>query len=333
MLTLTVPSLLSLLRWKLCRCSVQIQRQHILQWSAACSNPRCECVSDSCVWFLPIICPSRIHTLHRSLSLSRVFSQRTKRSSSTTPSWLFYRRRLSCRLLTPSWRAISRPSDGWWPPRLASRLSPSCLSKNAAVIPSAPRCLLFLWSILSVELLVTGMLCHSKVWSRVWSHRCNVNMNPYISVCPFLPVSYPSCSSPESFLTVCRPGPLLSLFCFHLWLLDRHFRREVMSLSRAAGLNLSWPSLSRHLISHLIHIFVPPSLSHYLLCPFYPLHFCIPQYLKNQVAFPGHWDVWEELYLLFLTCSCEANEPWLVFLERFIARVAWCFPSQTQTLY
>lgn len=76
-------------------------------------------------------------SLSLSVSLSvlfRVFSLRTKRSSSTTPSWLFYPRRLSCRLLMLSWRAISRPSDAWWPPRLASRLSPSCLSKDAADI-------------------------------------------------------------------------------------------------------------------------------------------------------------------------------------------------------
>lgn len=66
--------------------------------------------------------------------LFRVFSLRTKRSSSTMPSWHFYPRRQSCQLLTLSWRAISRPSAAWWPPRLASRLSHSCLSKNEAVI-------------------------------------------------------------------------------------------------------------------------------------------------------------------------------------------------------
>lgn len=41
------------------------------------------------------------------------------------------------------------------------------------------------------------MLCHSKVWSRVWTHRCNVNMNPYISVCPVsVSPSSPSSSCP-----------------------------------------------------------------------------------------------------------------------------------------
>lgn len=140
-----------------------------------------------------------------SLSLSvpfRVFSQRTKRSSSTTPSWLCYLRRLSCRLSMPSWRAISRPSDAWWPPRLASRLSPSSLSKDAADT-LLHLLALFLSKSTYVELLITGMLCHSKVWSRVWTHRCNVNMNPYISVCPLsVCISYPSCSFPESVWAV-----------------------------------------------------------------------------------------------------------------------------------
>lgn len=112
--------------------------------------------------------------------LFRVFSLRTKRSSSTMPFWRFCPRRLSCLLLTLSWRAISRLSDGWWPQRPASRLLPSYPSKNAAVI-CVHLALIFSW----VSCWLTGMLCHSKVWSRVWRHRCNVNMSPYISVSPF----------------------------------------------------------------------------------------------------------------------------------------------------
>lgn len=130
---LIVPSLPLLLRWKLCRCSVQIQCQHILQWSPARSNARRECVQVSA-------CDLSAFTLLVSSSLSlpffslcRVFSPRTKRSSSTMPSWHFYPRRLSCQPWTLSWRATSRPFDGWWPRRLASRLLLSCLSKNAAV--------------------------------------------------------------------------------------------------------------------------------------------------------------------------------------------------------
>lgn len=71
------------------------------------------------------------HQLPCACSLHRVCSQRTKRSWSTTPSWPFYLRRLSCLRWTLSWRAISRPFAVWWPPRLVSRPSPSCLSKDA----------------------------------------------------------------------------------------------------------------------------------------------------------------------------------------------------------
>lgn len=92
----------------------------------------------------------------------------------------------------PSWRAISRPFDGWWPPRPASRLSHSCPSKTWAlchfyfffIFFFIPPCFYFFTVYLQAELLVTGMLCHSKVWSRVWRHRCNVNIYSYISVCP-----------------------------------------------------------------------------------------------------------------------------------------------------
>lgn len=96
------------------------------------------------------------------------------------------------------------------------------------------------------ELLVTGMLCHSKVWSRVWTHRCNVNMNPYISVCPFsVCISYPS----WSFSTVCPS--CLSAFFFYLC--SAFISGCTMSTSkgrlccftlfgRAVCLDLSWPS-------------------------------------------------------------------------------------------
>lgn len=148
---LIVPSLPSLLRWELCRCSVQIQRQHILQWSAACSNARCEYVQVLCN-LGPSICPSRIHshfpTFIALIFLFRVFSLRTKRSSSTTPFSLFYPKRLSYQLLTLSWRAIFRLFDGWWPRRLASRLLPSCLSKTAEVILLLPPAFIYLKYIL-----------------------------------------------------------------------------------------------------------------------------------------------------------------------------------------
>lgn len=57
---LIVPSLPPLLRWKLCRCSVQIQCQHILQWSPARSNTRRECASV-CDWCPPLC--SHAHSL------------------------------------------------------------------------------------------------------------------------------------------------------------------------------------------------------------------------------------------------------------------------------
>lgn len=168
------------------------------------------------------------------------------------------------------------------------------------------------------------MLCHSKVWSRVWSHRCNVNMNPYISVCPV------ACLCLLSFLFFSRVflsclsiilSSLLSLSCFHLKLLDRHFRREVMSLSRAVCLDLSWPSSLAISYSYFCaSIPLPLSAS--------PILSFTSQYFKNPVVFLGHWDVWEELYLLFIICSCEANQPKLAFLKDSL--LAWCFPSCNQ---
>lgn len=59
------------------------------------------------------------------------------------------------------------------------------------------------------ELLVTGMLCHSKVWSRVWTHRCNVNMNPYISVCPFSVFHILLDLFPQSVLAVYQPSSFI----------------------------------------------------------------------------------------------------------------------------
>lgn len=70
------------------------------------------------------------------------------------------------------------------------------------------------------------MLCHSKVWSRVWSHRCNVNMNPYISVCPFACLCFLSrftLFQSLSLPSIDQPSPLLSRFCFHL----RRFRQAL----------------------------------------------------------------------------------------------------------
>lgn len=68
------------------------------------------------------------------------------------------------------------------------------------------------------ELLVTSMLCRSKVWSRVWTHRCDVIMNPYISVCPLARLSrFPLSLSRLAI----GPPPRLSLSCFHLSALHR----------------------------------------------------------------------------------------------------------------
>lgn len=136
-------------------------------------------VSESCVIFRPSVSLTRSHTWPFLISLSRVFSLRTKRSSSTMPFWHFCPRKLNCLHLTLSWRVISRLFDGWWPQRPASRLLLSYPSKKAAVI-----CIHLALIFSRVSCWLTGMLCHSKVWSRVWRHRCNVNMNPYISVSP-----------------------------------------------------------------------------------------------------------------------------------------------------
>lgn len=194
---LIMPSFL-LHRWKFCRCRVQIQCQHILQRCASCSDTRCEWVWVLCD-FLPICLP---HTWPSILLFFffRVFSLRTKRSSSTMPFWHFYPRRLNYLHLTLSWRVISRLFDGWWPQRPASRRLPSYPSKNAVVI-----CVHLALIFSRVSCLLTGMLCHSKVWSRVWRHRCNVNMNPYISVPPFA-CFHPSTASffLDLYLAVCR---------------------------------------------------------------------------------------------------------------------------------
>ena len=133
--------------------------------------------------------------------LFRVFSLRTKRSSSTMPFWHFCPRRLNCLHLMLSWRVISRLFDGWWPRRLASRLLPSYPSKNAAVICVH---LALIFSRLSCWL--TAMLCHSKVWSRVWRHRCNVNMNPYISVSPSACFSFFDCKLFPKYILSCLSG-------------------------------------------------------------------------------------------------------------------------------
>lgn len=162
------------------------------------------------------------------------------------------------------------------------------------------------------------MLCHSKVWSRVWTHRCNVNMNPYISVCPLsVCISYPSCSFPESFLSCQLISPLFFYLCsaFISGLLDRHFRGEVMSLHSIQSSCLPRFVLTFHSRHLILFTFMPPFLSQYLLWSFCPLHFCKSRIFKKLVIFPGHWDVWEELYLLFIPYSCEANKPELVFLK------------------
>lgn len=94
---LILPSLLPLLRWKLCRRGVQIQREHLLQRRAARCNPRRECVQSK---LFMSIDQSTIPTNFPPLSLSvllRASSLRTKRSSSTMPSWLFCPRSSSCR--------------------------------------------------------------------------------------------------------------------------------------------------------------------------------------------------------------------------------------------
>lgn len=175
------------------------------------------------------------------------------------PFWLFYPRRLSRRLLTQSWKAIFRPSDAWWPLRPASRLSPSFLSKTVA--EKSHHFFTFVsLKYISVELLVTGMLCHSKVWSRVWTHRCNVNMNPYISVYLCLSVSFllivfqsfsavPAFSSFILVLLSSQTGSSEGRLC--------HFTL----FSRAVCLN-----------------FVLLSLSHYLRWSFYPLCLCISHF-------------------------------------------------------
>lgn len=99
------------------------------------------------------------------------------------------------------------------------------------------------------------MLCHSKVWSRVWRHRCNVNMNPYISVCRFLAFSFfLSCLSISLLLFYLASAFIC--FLFH-W----RFRREVISPIRAVRLDLSWPSplaISSHFCASFSHL--PSSL-------------------------------------------------------------------------
>lgn len=202
------------------------------------------------------------------------------------PFWLFYPRRPSSRLLTQSWKAISRPFDAWWPPRLASRLSPSFLSKNVAHMSlDFPAFISFKYTY--VELLVTGMLCHSKVWSRVWTHRCNVNMNPYISVYPL--------SVSVSFLLIvfrvflsCLSTSRLFFYLSSAFIsdvLDGFFRGEVMSFTL----------FSR--IACVDHFILYDCVYHIFKSSFWVTE----MYERNCIYF-------------FITCSCEVNEPELDFL-------------------
>lgn len=187
-------------------------------------------VCPSLVWFSVHPSPWRGLTLGPFSFLSRAFSLRTRRSSSTMPFWHFCPRKLNCLHLTLSWRVISRLFDGWWPQRPASRLLLSYPSKKAAVI-----CIHLALIFSRVSCWLTGMLCHSKVWSRVWRHRCNVNMNPYISVSPLACFSSFNCELSPRFILNC-------LSIVHLPSVFISGFSKCTSDSRAVCLNLFWPS-------------------------------------------------------------------------------------------
>lgn len=138
-----------------------------------------------------------------------------------------------------NWRAISRLFDGWWPQRQASRLSRNCLSKTVALSVFFTSLLLFLYSIplgwaagnrhaLSFQGLVKGL--EAQMQRKYKSIHLSVPISPFLILLAL------------SYLSVDQPSLLLKWFHFHLRLLDRHFRREVMSLSWAVRLDLSWPS-------------------------------------------------------------------------------------------
>lgn len=174
------------------------------------------------------------------------------------------------------------------------------------------------------ELLVTGMLCHSKVWSRVWTHRCNVNMNPYISVCPFSVFHILLDLFPQSVLAVYQPSSfifvLLSSQAVRWALLKGGCVASLCSVELSASICLDLPPSPCPPL-----IFAPSSLSLYRLRSFWSLHFCIA---RSLAVFRGHWDVWEELYLLFIPCSLWSKWARIGYPERFIASVAWCFTAR-----
>lgn len=157
----------------------------------------------------------------------------------------------------PSWRAISRLFDGWWPQRQASRLSHSCRSKTGAL------CLFFFFT--SMLLFLHGV---PSGWAAGNRHALSFQglvkgleaqmQRKYISIHLSVPIR-PASSPFRSFLSVCWSAfsPFLKWSHSHPGRLDRHFRREVMSPSRAVRLDLSWPSAilpSHHFLC------APPSL-------------------------------------------------------------------------
>lgn len=169
------------------------------------------------------------------------------------------------------------------------------------------------------------MLCHSKVWSRVWSHRCNVNMNPYISVCPFcLSLFLILLVLFQVFLSCLSISLLLFYLCsaFISGFYTGSSEGRFMSLSRAVCLDLSWPST------------LAISYSYFCASVSFPLS-ALPILSFTYLYVTIFKDLYGSLrcmrgtvftvYYLFLW------KKWAMigFPKRFIARVAWCFPHTT----
>lgn len=162
------------------------------------------------------------------------------------------------------------------------------------------------------ELLVTGMLCHSKVWSRVWTHRCNVNMNPYISVCPFSVFHILLDLFPQSVLAVYQPSSfifvLLSSQAVRWALLKGGCVASLCSVELSASICLDLPPSPCPPL-----IFAPSSLSPFIGFGHSDLYISV---LPGALQSSGVTEMYERncIYCLFLV-PCEANEPELVILR------------------
>lgn len=219
----------------------------------------------------------------------------------------------------PSWRAISRLFDGWWPRRQASRLSHSCQSKTGALCLFFffTSMLLFLHGVpsgwaagnrhaLSFQGLVKGL--EAQMQRKYISIHLSVPIRPasspfrsFLSVCwsafsPFLKWSHshPGVSTGTSEGRLCHPVELSALIC-----------RDLL------------------LSCHLIIFFVRLLLSFFPLWPFRPLQIWP---FQNLVSLGGSLRCMRGAVTTLLLFVPMSKRVTVYFPKGFIA-IAWCFLS------